>query len=228
MNVLHIRSFLEALQRDKTPVDSSFKFDRYQGERHEGEVKLVTNDRYMPRLAQLIAQLKPKRLLTIGALFGTSESYLLQCCGGREFLETITICDLDIEDYNPNRDNGSLIYRNICGTQYGAFQGVFTHFRGGSRWPEVRRRVAGCAPYDLVFVDGEHSAEAVYDDNNLAAECLAPGGTILVHDTSLMSSSVPAGWDKWCKDHNPEWVCDAVPEEVFLLGLGYAQRLTDQ
>lgn len=226
MNIQQIRHFLETFRGG--PVGPEFKFDRYHTPRDDGEVRLVTHERYLPPLGNLIRELKPVNILTIGALFGTTESYVLQCCGGREFLGTITIYDLDISDYNPRRDNGSLIYRNICGTSYGGHERTFTHIRGSSRWPDVMRKIEACGPFDMVFVDGEHTAEAVYSDIELAAKCLSPRGTILVHDTSLFSSSVPAGWSKWATDHCPEWICDAVPDETFFLGLGFVQRTSFQ
>lgn len=224
MNTGEIRSMLEEMGQSPQSLNERFVFDRYRTSRDDCEVQLVTHPRYLPALSGLIQSLRPSSILTIGALFGTTESYLLQCCEGREFLQSITVCDLDIPEYNVNRDNGSLVYRNICGTQFGAFDKTFTLIRGGSRWGDVKSRITACGPFDLVFIDGEHTADAVYGDLETAAHSLAPGGTILVHDTSLFSSSVPAGWDQWAKDHHPEWVCDAVPDEVFFLGLGFVQR----
>lgn len=230
MNVQQIRERLESYPEAGFQLNNQFKHDAYwQDDRCQAELRLVKHQKYLPALAALIADLNPKSLLTIGALYGTTESYLLQTwLNCFSHLREITICDVDLADYNPNRDNGSIIYRNICGTQYGNFQGVFTHIRGSSREPEAKLRLAACGPYDVVFVDGEHTAQAVYSDMSLAAESLRPGGTILVHDTALTSSSVPQGWHRWAGDHSPEWVCDSVTEETFLLGLGFAQRAADQ
>lgn len=228
MNIAEIRVLLDNFGNAEQSLDDRFVFDRYHTLRDDREVRLVTHPRYLPPLAKLIQRLRPSTMLTIGALFGTTEAYVLQCCEGRDFLRAITICDLDISDYNSQRDNGSLMYRNICGTTFGAFDNTFTMIRGSSRWAEVKSRIAACGPYDLAFVDGEHTADAVYEDISTAAESLSPGGTILVHDTSLFSSSVPAGWDRWAKDHHPEWVCDAVPDGTFLFGLGFIQRSHSQ
>lgn len=229
MNIKQIRDFLERLHNDPAPLDPRFCFDRYEGERTDHEVKMFSkNNRYVTVLAKLMAALRSSRLLTIGALYGTTESYLLQCEGGRDLVAEITICDVDMADYNANRDNGSIIYRNICGTKYGAFDREFTFIRGSSLWPGVKRKIAALGPYDLIFVDGEHSAEAVYSDLELSSSSLIEGGTILVHDTSLHSSSVPRGWTKWATDHNDGWVCDAVDDSVFPFGLGYVQRKAEQ
>ncbi len=155
MDMKQIREHLVAFGKTPGSVNPTFEFDRYRDTaRHDGEVSLVTNPRYLPPLASLIGQLKPRHMLTIGALYGTLESYLLQCEHGRDWLVTLTVCDLDIADYNANRDNGSLIYRNICGTRYGAFQRTFTLIRGSSRWPDVGQKITGCGPFDLVFIDG--------------------------------------------------------------------------
>lgn len=45
-----------------------------------------------------------------------------------------------------------------------------------------RDRVRRECPYDLIFIDGEHSRESVKEDLTLAFECLAPGGMIVLHD----------------------------------------------
>lgn len=232
MNIKQIREKLEYFHANPQAVayNERFQHDAYwNDERCLTELTMVKHPLYMTRLAGLIAELNPMSLLTIGALYGTTEAYLLQTYANvRQRLGTITICDIDYADYNPNRDNGSIIYRNICGTNYSDFGGVFTHIRGSSRNPEAMRRMRGCGPYDVIFVDGEHTAEAVYSDMNLAIECLNPGGTILVHDTCLHSSSVPAGWQRWADDHNPEWVCDAVDDTKFFMGIGFVQRAAEQ
>lgn len=229
MNIQEIRRYLEIFASDDwREILADFRHDAYwQDDRCKGELGLVKHAKYLPALASLISAMKPNALLTIGALYGTTESFLLQACDSSG-PKTITICDVDLADYNANRDNGSLVYRNICGTKYGNFQGVFTLIRGSSRVEEVKRRIAACGPYDVVFVDGEHTEGAVYSDMQLASENLNPGGTILVHDTELHSSSVPAGWSRWATDHTPEWTCDSVPDATFFLGLGFAQRTSDQ
>lgn len=232
MNIRQIREKLEYYHDNPNvvPLNERFQHDAYfSDERCCAELTMVKHPMYMVRLAGLIAELNPSSLLTIGALYGTTESYLLQTYENcRRKIGEITICDVDLADYNPNRDNGSIIYRNICGTNYANFQGVFTHIRGSSRDPEVMCRIRACGPYDVIFVDGEHTAEAVYSDLNLATQCLRDGGTILVHDTCLYSSSVPAGWHQWATDHHPDWVCDAVDDSKFFMGIGFVQRATDQ
>lgn len=230
MNVAQIRERLEQFRDCPLPMNDRFQHDAYwNDERCAGELGLVKHIRYMPPLAGLIAELNPASMLTIGALYGTTESYLLQTwLNVRQKLAVITICDVDLPEYNANRDNGSLVYRNICGTQYGNFGGLFTMIRGSSRDPIVKARIAACGPYDVVFVDGEHSAEAVYSDMQLASECLNPGGTILVHDLDLDSSSVRIGWNRWAAGHSPEWRFNTVPDSTFLLGLGFVQRSADQ
>jgi len=58
---------------------------------------------------------------------------------------------------------------------------------------EVRKRSDGlvpadvCPPYDLVFIDGDHSYEAVKHDLACAMQWLAPTGVIALHDTAEFS-----------------------------------------
>ncbi len=46
----------------------------------------------------------------------------------------------------------------------------------------VGKRVGEYAPYDLVFVDGDHSAESVYSDLSLVHRYLSEEGIIILHD----------------------------------------------
>lgn len=229
MNITQIRAKLESFAVSLPAPSSQFMHDAYWDDpRCVGELGLVKHPRYLSPVAEIMAELAPSSILTIGALYGTLESYLLQATQAKRSLREITICDIDLAEYNANRDNGSLVYRNICGTKYGAFDGLFTLIRGSSGDPAARRRIRSGAPYDVVFVDGEHTASAVHADMTLASECLAMGGTILVHDTSLDSSSVPQGWIRWASEYSSDWTCDAVSDDVVLLGLGFAQRTIDQ
>lgn len=228
MNATEIRTFLEESRRIQAPMSPAFVFDKYDGVRHSCEVDLHIHSGYVTILAKLMANLRPTRLLTIGALFGTTESYLLQCEGGQDFIAEITICDLDMPNYNSNRDNGSIIYRNICGTQYGEFDREFAFVRGDSRTEGVKRKLGALGPYDLIFIDGEHSADAVYSDLELSSRCLAGGGTILVHDVALPDCNLVDGWLAWAHQHSPEFKCDAVGDDIFQFGLGFVQRSHSQ
>jgi hypothetical protein len=56
-------------------------------------------------------------------------------------------------------------------------------------------------PFDLIFIDGLHFASAVEADLRLAAEALAPGGIILMHDCiGMWGTNVRAGIFRFLAD----------------------------
>lgn len=60
---------------------------------------------------------------------------------------------------------------------------------------------------DVVFVDGHHGAEAVYDDLVMGSKILKPGGKLLAHDYNKPDHpGVAAGVFKFCTDHG--WQID--------------------
>lgn len=163
----------------------------------------------------------PLSHLTIGGLLGTLESFYARCFP--PILDRIVVCDVDLESYNPRRDMGSYCYRNVCGTEYGRFCGQFVYLRDDSKETLAQQALRALGPFATVFVDGEHTREAVISDMSLAASCLAPGGVILVHDLELFSSSVPEGYLEWVREH-PEWEHAEVPGSDLMMGLGLVQR----
>jgi hypothetical protein len=68
-------------------------------------------------------------------------------------------------------------------------------------------RAARFAPYELVFVDGDHSTEAVYHDLSLVHHYLTEDGVIVLHDLLLQGNwgrQVLAGITKFLQDR-PEY-----------------------
>lgn len=59
-----------------------------------------------------------------------------------------------------------------------------------------------CGPFDLVFIDGDHTPEAVRSDL-LEAARLAPGGLVAVHDVNYpnVSDQLGAGWATIVTEH---------------------------
>jgi predicted O-methyltransferase YrrM len=72
----------------------------------------------------------------------------------------------------------------------------------GARAPVVGPAVcAEHGPFDLIFIDGLHYASAVAADLRLAAEALAPGGVILMHDcVGMWGTNVRAGIFRFLAD----------------------------
>jgi len=60
-------------------------------------------------------------------------------------------------------------------------------------------------PYDVIFIDGDHSYEGVKSDYDKAKEILNKGGVIILHD--IASDSSPGVQKFWCelKEMQLEW-----------------------
>lgn len=56
---------------------------------------------------------------------------------------------------------------------------------GDSLSDEVKERVRRHAPFDWMFIDGDHTEAAVRSDVALALECASPGALLLLHDVQL-------------------------------------------
>jgi len=205
----------EQSQRDRV-ASEAFRFDKPAG----FDDCALNRELYIHRLTELIHRTGSRRHLSIGALIGTMESFLCQCF--RPHLERIVICDVDLASYSEGRDMGAYCYRNICGTRYGDFQKQFIYIRDNSKTERAKATMRVLGQFDTVFVDGEHSRAAVMSDMTIAAECLADGGTIFVHDLEL-PGDVSQGYRDWLAAH-PEWEHAEAPGSHFLLGLGIVQR----
>jgi len=64
-------------------------------------------------------------------------------------------------------------------------------------------------PFDIIFIDGLHEAEQVYNDIINSLNCLAEGGTIVCHDMlppNELCQIVPRQQTEWTGDCWKAWV----------------------
>ena len=136
----------------------------------------MTVDVYTPDVGQSPAELrhavtlyravKPKRVLEIGVLYGgTLKEWI---AGGPELVVAVDPDPL-VRDFD-----------TPPGTELRFLVGRSQTFAG-----EIR----ALGPYDWVFIDGDHSYEAVAADAQLAISVTRTGGHILFHDIVP-----PEGW----------------------------------
>jgi len=123
------------------------------------------NPAELDKVRELYVARKPKRVLEIGVWFGGTL---------REWLENATdgatVVAVDPEHQAPNR--------------YPEWQKPDTNLvvvvgrTGGSADEKTREH----APYDWVFIDGDHSPDGVKNDIALTLPLVAEGGLLLLHD----------------------------------------------
>lgn len=176
-------------------------------------VNTVTATNYMHPFSAMWGAVKPQYYLVIGVLYGSSECYAMWKTGHKP--KRIVACDVDLAAYNPLRNNLAYAYQNLSKDN----DAEIVTMRCNSRYCSLMEHLG---PYDLIFIDGEHTGEAVYADLNHAKKSLAPGGIILVHDLELHTSSVKQGYDAWLKDHS-QFNHIEVSSKHFQLGLGLVQ-----
>lgn len=136
-------------------------------------------------LYSIVRALKPRSVLEIGTHVGASTVAIAAALRRLRTTEqdlSFRLWTVDIRDVNdpiarPWRQLGSdhspaeMIARLGCGD-------FVTFATGASLEYLAMHRV----PYDLIFLDGDHSAGTVYQEVPAALRRLAPGGFILLHD----------------------------------------------
>ncbi|MGH9467964.1 MAG: class I SAM-dependent methyltransferase, partial [Terriglobales bacterium] len=130
------------------------------------------------RFAELVAELRPRRVLEIGTCKGGTLCVLCRLAAPDA---TIVSLDLPGGAYGGGYDaKRALVFR--------AFprRGQRLHLvRGDSHLPQIRERVAralGGEPLDLVFIDGDHSYAGVKADYEMYSPMVRAGGVVAFHD----------------------------------------------
>jgi predicted O-methyltransferase YrrM len=177
----------------------------------------VTQAEYMWKFSVLWNTFKPKSYLVIGALVGSSESYA--CWRTKHFPDLIVVADIDLSEYNPHQTNLASVYKNISKN----FPHELIIMKTNSQTSTSLRKHG---PYDLVFVDGEHSEKGVQRDMDHAFLTLKEGGVIMVHDVDDLSN-VKDGYNAWVGRHKHEIDQLVIPSSgspSFQMGLGLIQK----
>lgn len=132
-------------------------------------------------LYHLVAGLKPTRILELGTNIGGSTLVLAQALAshGRDGSSVTTVDILDVNDRGAATDAG--LRQAKTPQEHLArlgLDGIVKFVTGSS----LEFMGATDERFDLVFVDGDHAATAVYEDVAAATRVLADDGVILLHD----------------------------------------------
>lgn len=185
-----------ALSTVEGVVDLAFTFGCFQPNQIRSEVT---------QMLQVVAPVKPRRLLEIGSEGG----------GNLFLLSKIAAPDAKILS----------IDLNFSSMQMAAYPSLaaptqkLTCFKGDSSGPDMLRRVQawlGEDRLDFLFIDGDHSLAGVTADYRTYAPLVAPGGLIAFHDivpdyttrhgrkTIACAGDVPVFW-KQLRAKHPEY-----------------------
>jgi cephalosporin hydroxylase len=136
-------------------------------------------------LLNIYHRLKPRNKLEIGIWHGGTLSYWLD--GG-----LVVAIDKDIDE------SLSLKWRELADET-----DTDLHlFEGSSHDSEVVNDVSQLAPFDWIFIDGDHSESGVLADWLTYKDMAAPGAVVVFHDVLPIESDldVPKFWQNLCAE----------------------------
>jgi predicted O-methyltransferase YrrM len=130
-------------------------------------------------LYYLLSALKPQKVLEVGTHIGASTLYIARAL--KEVSPQARVTTVDILDVNAPDAPWKQLNLEMSPAAYAAKLGVRDH---------IDFQVSPAVPYmektnekfDFIFLDGDHSSQAVYKEVSAALKLLNPGGLILLHD----------------------------------------------
>ena len=153
---------------------------------------------HIPSLERILAHYQPTRLIEIGCYEGRSTSYLIERCAGYG--------PLQIHCLDTWQGGADLSTEKMAGVELRFDRNVATAISRAGVEVEFRKirqhsaiALAGliterAAPFDLIYVDGSHTAPDVLTDAVLAFQLLRVGG-VMIFDDYLWSMEPPLAAD---------------------------------
>ncbi len=179
------------------------------------------------QIGSIIEKTRPRTILEVGTFIGLSTGVIALSCTP----ESTFVCidpNLPVDDYtdsymqqvNFTEKRGSLDFVRRMLAHFGqeqhtiVLEGFFSHISTWAREritalggdpeqaPIIGEKVGKYAPYDLAFIDGDHSTDAVYHDLSLLCPYMAQEGIIVLHDVNnAWKSQVCTGIAQFIENH---------------------------
>ena len=127
----------------------------------------------------LITALKPKKVLEIGTHIGASTLYI--ACALKNVPSFAKVITVDILDVNQDRAPWKKLGLAMSPRDYAQKLDCLAHI-SFKVFPALDFMKNADETFDLIFLDGDHSSQAVYKEVSRALTLLNPGGVILLHD----------------------------------------------
>jgi predicted O-methyltransferase YrrM len=148
----------------------------------------------MRALFSITRSLQPKRILEVGTHLGFSTSVFaaaLEAGGSRDsIITTVDIADVNSRETQPWRKSGSMVSPyELCKHVAPSITVRFEVDDSVSFMSKAEDK------FDLVFLDGSHDADAVFNELNSLHAILAADSTVLLHDY------FPGGRPLWSNNH---------------------------
>jgi len=144
-------------------------------------------------LASHCRAFSPARYLEIGTREGDSLRVVVENSGG---LAHIACCDTWGGEWGGTGRGGHDHIDAMLATMLYDGEVVFLDGDSKQTVPTLRKQ------FDLVLVDGDHSAEGARADLDNVLPLLAPEGCVVFHDITHPAHLYLADvWQRWCEDH---------------------------
>ncbi len=127
----------------------------------------------------LVKALKPRRILEIGSLYGGTLVYWLKCLTKGDDTNVVAI-DPEIDKVRDYLSDPRLVLVNSSSHNESAINKALSY-----------------APFDALFIDGDHSYEGAKRDFDTYGDMVREGGLILLHDIATFRPEVgvPKLWE---------------------------------
>lgn len=182
---------------------------------HDCPVPIYQDDDEIHRLRHLVQELKPKRILEIGSLFGGTLWYWMQDAPGSKIVSV----DLGVQSFD-YRFQDIEAARTLWPVWERATGCELVQLRTDSTFAYTIEEAAKHAPYDFIFIDGGHWYDVAMADFKNYWPMLRPGGMLAFHDIAYPDGNPDnynvgqvwrevrdqGRWQEIIREHNPEGI----------------------
>ncbi len=133
----------------------------------------------------LVRHLKPRTFLEVGTHIGASTIHIaaaMRRTHAKSDAAQIHLDTADIRDVNDERSKPWLRFGSMFAPREMIRKLGFDDFVTFHAQPAIPFMRDCGQKYDMIFLDGDHAAPAVYREVPAALACLRPGGYVLLHD----------------------------------------------
>lgn len=169
-------SYLAVTDSDR---DMGIRTAKLYGERAQG----MTDMHDYKALAATAIRYKPKRILEIGTYLGVTSDFFLSILPESEVI-SIAYVNPRLRIFGRRFNNSELTTEQIGSEVSAEWRPRFMQLYGDSHKLKSRAMIEKYGAFDLVFIDGDHSAEGVALDTELAKQIISESGVICWHDAN--------------------------------------------
>lgn len=174
-----IDDFFTFFDIDKNACKHGVNLSSFAGVRAKGMVYIKDYE----ALLAIALHFKPKLIFEIGTYYGVTSNFFLSLLPD---CKVVSIAYINSESKDPGNDyNNSELIREQIGTKISdKNRKRFTQLYGDSHLIDSKSLIQKHGYFDLVFIDGDHSAEGVSLDTELAKKIITKSGVICWHDAN--------------------------------------------